>query len=45
MTNELRTACLLVAIILAILSAIPPLPYSGSLRGGAIAFFAAAHLG
>lgn len=41
MMNEIRLACFVVAAILAALSAIPPMPAAGSLRGAAIAFIAA----
>jgi hypothetical protein len=40
----LHTACLLVAVILFVLSAIPPVPYQSSLRGIGLAFFAGAFL-
>ena len=36
--------CLIVAVILFILSAIPPVPYGGSLRGIGLAFFAGSFL-
>ncbi len=42
--SELHLAFLIVAIILAILAAIPPLPYSQQLLAGSVAFLAAAHL-
>lgn len=39
--HDLHTAFLIVAIILAALAAIPPVPYSGQLHAGATAFLAA----
>lgn len=39
-----HVAFLLVAIILLVLSAIPPVPYQSSLRGLGLAFFAGAFL-
>lgn len=41
---ELRIAATLVAIILAVLAAIPPVPYSGSLLALSLAFGWLAHL-
>jgi hypothetical protein len=42
--ENLKLAFLLVAVILAALAAIPPLPYSQQLLAGAVAFLAAGHL-
>lgn len=44
MNPSLRLALLIVAVILAILAAIPPMPYSHSLLAGAVAFLAAAEI-
>lgn len=44
MNSNLHLAFLIVAVILAILAAIPPMPYSHSLLAGAVAFLAAAQI-
>ena len=43
LVDNLRIAFIIVAVILAALAAIPPLPYSERLLAGALAFLAAAH--
>ena len=40
---ELRAAFLIVSVVLFILAAVPPVPYSGSLTAAGLAFFAASH--
>lgn len=40
----LQPALIIVAIILFVLSAIPPVPYSATLARVGLAFFAAAHM-
>jgi len=42
--QNLQMAFYIVAVILAILAAIPPMPYSERLLAGAVAFIAAGHL-
>lgn len=41
---ELKLACMIVAVILAVLAAIPPVPYGGSLLAGSLAFGWLGHL-
>jgi uncharacterized membrane protein len=41
--TEMRTAFLIVAVLLFVLAAIPPVPYTGSLVALGLAFFAASH--
>ncbi len=45
MNPSLHLAFLFVSIILAILAAIPPMPYSQSLLAGSLAFLGASQLG
>lgn len=43
--SEFRAAFLIVAMVLFVLAAIPPVPYSASLVALGLAFFAASHWG
>lgn len=42
--HDLTMACYIVAVILAVLAAVPPVPYSGSLLGLSLAFGWLGHL-